>query len=107
MQRLINVLKKSRYCVIFTGAGVSTLSTASGVLRGKNGIYKDKEFNPDKIFMLCSSLVVYPAASLPVYTVEKGNLLIIINDLPTLPDSYAELRYDDLGSCFEYIRNYL
>ena len=243
MEKLINALRKSKYCVVFTGAGVSTLSGIRD-FRGKNGIYKDKEFDSDNIFaidyfyenpsyfyshaknfiynldekepnvihcelarleqmsivktvitqnidmlhqkagsvnvievhgsptvhvclscgieysyetiaeivqtdktpecekcggivkpnitffgemldsgaveksvseaskadlmlVLGSSLVVYPAASFPMYTVEKGNSLIIINDLPTPLDSYAELRYDDLEISFEYIRNHL
>lgn len=60
----------------------------------------------DLMVVLGSSLVVYPAASFPMYTIEKGNSLIIINDMPTPLDSYAELLYDDLESCFKYINKY-
>ena len=61
----------------------------------------------DLMLVLGSSLVVYPAASFPMYAVEKGNKLIIINDLPTPLDSYAELQYNDLERCFEYVREKL
>lgn len=47
MQRLVDLLKNARYCVAFTGAGVSTLSGIRD-FRGKNGIYKDHD--ADKIF---------------------------------------------------------
>jgi len=47
MERLIKAIKKSEYCVVFTGAGVSTLSGIQD-FRGKNGIYKNPD--ADKIF---------------------------------------------------------
>ncbi len=49
MDRLIGVLRKARYCVAFTGAGVSTFSGIRD-FRGKNGLYKD--YDADKIFAL-------------------------------------------------------
>ena len=42
MERLAEALKKSKYCVVFTGAGVSTLSGIRD-FRGKNGIYKEED----------------------------------------------------------------
>lgn len=47
MEKLVNALKKSEYCVVFTGAGVSTLSGIRD-FRGKNGIYKEED--AEKIF---------------------------------------------------------
>ena len=47
MQAFIKELQESQYCVVFTGAGVSTLSGIRD-FRGKNGIYKD--YDADKIF---------------------------------------------------------
>lgn len=43
----IDAICQSNHCVIFTGAGVSTLSGIRD-FRGKNGIYKD--YDADKIF---------------------------------------------------------
>lgn len=47
MQSFIKALQEASYCVVFTGAGVSTLSGIRD-FRGKNGIYK--EYDADKIF---------------------------------------------------------
>ena len=47
MERLIKALKKSEYCVVFTGAGVSTLSGIQD-FRGENGLYKSAD--AEKIF---------------------------------------------------------
>ena len=47
MDRLVNLLKESKYAVALTGAGISTLSGIKD-FRGKDGLYKQK--NADKIF---------------------------------------------------------
>lgn len=57
----------------------------------------------DLILVLGSSLVVQPAASLPLYTKEHGSL-IIVNDMPTPLDEIAEARYDDLERVFTVLR---
>jgi len=57
----------------------------------------------DLILVLGSSLVVHPAASLPLITVENGGHLIIINADPTPLDGHASCRYDDLETCFSHI----
>lgn len=49
MDRLAELLQESDHAVVFTGAGVSTLSGIRD-FRGKNGIYK--EFDPDRIFAI-------------------------------------------------------
>jgi len=49
MDELIAHLKSARHAVVFTGAGVSTLSGIRD-FRGRNGIYK--EFDADRIFAL-------------------------------------------------------
>lgn len=61
----------------------------------------------DLMLILGSSLVVQPAASLPVYTLDCGGQLIIINDMETPLDRYATLRYDSLERVFEYLRQKL
>ncbi|MFP4563661.1 MAG: Sir2 family NAD-dependent protein deacetylase [Spirochaetia bacterium] len=55
------------------------------------------------MIVLGSSLVVQPAASIPLNTVRNGGTLVIVNDSPTPLDSYAELIYRDLGRVFTYI----
>lgn len=51
MKRLINLIKTSKYVVVFTGAGISTLSGIKD-FRGKNGIYKSTSVDAEKIFSL-------------------------------------------------------
>ncbi|MDX9828429.1 MAG: Sir2 family NAD-dependent protein deacetylase, partial [Spirochaetia bacterium] len=46
-EALFDLIQESKYCVAFTGAGVSTLSGIRD-FRGKNGLYKD--LNAEKIF---------------------------------------------------------
>ena len=57
----------------------------------------------DLMLVLGSSLVVHPAASVPLYTVRNGGDLVIINDGETPLDNQAVLRYDDLETCFTAI----
>jgi NAD-dependent deacetylase len=49
MESLFKAIKKSKYCVVFTGAGISTLSGLQD-FRGDNGLYKSVD--ADKIFDL-------------------------------------------------------
>lgn len=55
----------------------------------------------DLLLVLGSSLVVYPAASLPEIALENGSKLVIINEQATHLDGKAELKFDDLGEIFE------
>lgn len=57
----------------------------------------------DALMVLGSSLTVYPAAALPSYTLQHGGRIMIVNDMSTSYDSNATLKYDDLGSVFEYL----
>jgi NAD-dependent deacetylase len=52
----------------------------------------------DLMLILGSTLVVQPAASLPVHTLNHGGKLVIINDMPTPLDAEAELKYDNLAA---------
>ncbi len=51
MEKLVRLIKESKYCVALTGAGVSTLSGIRD-FRGKDGFYKQKGIDADKIFQL-------------------------------------------------------
>lgn len=57
----------------------------------------------DLILALGTSLVVQPAASLPMYCIRKGGTLIIVNDTETPLDTYAYRRYPDLETTFNEI----
>jgi len=57
----------------------------------------------DALMVLGSSLTVYPAAALPSYTLQHGGRIMIVNDMQTSYDTEATLKYDDLGSVFEYL----
>lgn len=54
----------------------------------------------DLMLVLGSSLVVYPAASLPMMTAEANGKIVIVNDQGTYLDSRASLRFTDLESVF-------
>jgi len=61
----------------------------------------------DVLIVIGSSLVVQPAASLPLYTLENDGKLVIVNNMPTPLDRYAHLRYNDLQDVFQYIEKAL
>ncbi|MBN2109930.1 MAG: NAD-dependent deacetylase [Methanosarcinaceae archaeon] len=60
----------------------------------------------DLFVVIGSSLVVHPAASLPLYSVRNNGKLVIVNNMPTPLDEYAVLNYNDLGTFFGYIDSY-
>jgi len=47
--------------------------------------------NADLMLIIGSSLEVYPANQLPIFTLESGGRIIIINSTPTLLDSKADV----------------
>lgn len=57
----------------------------------------------DLMVVIGSSLVVHPAASLPLNTAKHGGRLVIINNMPTPLDNYAYLQYTDLENVFRYL----
>ena len=61
----------------------------------------------DLMLVLGTSLTVYPAASMPQYTLAKGGEIIIINNEPTPLHDMAVLYYDDLGTVFEELKHIL
>lgn len=58
----------------------------------------------DLFLALGTSLLVQPAASLPLYTLKNGSL-IIVNDMATPLDDYAVNRYIDLEEVFKKIED--
>ncbi|MCL2043194.1 MAG: NAD-dependent deacetylase [Treponema sp.] len=61
----------------------------------------------DLMLVLGSSLTVYPAASMPDYTLRNGGKIIIVNNMPTHLDRMAAMRFDELEPVFESIRELL
>jgi NAD-dependent deacetylase len=61
----------------------------------------------DLMLVLGTSLTVYPAASLPEYTLRSGGDLIIVNNMPTHLDRHAAMRFEELGTVFEGLRQML
>ncbi|MDR1100465.1 MAG: NAD-dependent deacetylase [Treponema sp.] len=55
----------------------------------------------DLMLILGTSLTVYPAASLPNYTLQNGGDLIIVNNMATSLDKKAVQHFDDLAEVFE------
>ncbi len=61
----------------------------------------------DLILALGTSLVVQPAASLPLYSLENGGSLVIVNQMETPLDEIASGRYQDLERVFLEIKDSL
>jgi NAD-dependent deacetylase len=55
------------------------------------------------LIVLGSTLVVQPAASIPLYTIKNGGKVVIINNMETSLDRNAYLKYNDLESVFRFI----
>lgn len=53
------------------------------------------------MLVLGSSLVVQPAASIPIETVRNGGRIVIVNNMPTPLDSYAWKLFPDLRAFCE------
>ncbi len=60
----------------------------------------DEARRADLMLVLGSSLAVRPASLLPEYTVNAGGKIVIVNDMPTHLDRYAEMRFTDLAETF-------
>jgi NAD-dependent deacetylase len=58
----------------------------------------------DLMLVLGTSLVVYPAASMPEYTLRSGGRIVIVNNMPTHLDSHAAMRFEELGPVFEELQ---
>jgi NAD-dependent deacetylase len=54
----------------------------------------------DLMLVLGTSLTVYPAASMPQYTLSRGGEIVIVNNMATPLDGRAVLHYEDLGEVF-------
>jgi len=61
----------------------------------------------DLMLVLGTSLTVYPAASMPQYTLSRGGEIIIVNNMPTPLDGRAAMRFDDLGGVFSALNSLL
>jgi NAD-dependent deacetylase len=61
----------------------------------------------DIMLVLGTSLTVYPAASMPQYTLRRGGRIVIVNNMPTPLDGMALLHFDDLGAVFEALNGLL
>ena len=61
----------------------------------------------DLMLVLGTSLTVFPAASMPQYTLQMGGDIVIVNNMETPLDRYALLHYDDLGEVFSGLQEKL
>jgi NAD-dependent deacetylase len=52
------------------------------------------------MLVLGTSLTVYPAASMPDYTLRSGGQVVIVNNMPTPQDSRAIMRFEELEEVF-------
>jgi len=58
----------------------------------------------DLMLVLGTTLVVYPAASMPEYTLRSGGRIVIVNNMPTHLDGQALMHFDELGPVFEELQ---
>ncbi len=84
--------------IIFFGESLDPLSLQQAV---------DECSKADLILALGTSLVVQPAASLPLYSLENGGSLVIVNKMQTPLDEIAAGRYPDLEIVFKEIKDCL
>ena len=63
--------------------------------------------NSDLMLVLGTSLTVFPAASMPQYTLSQSGEIVIVNNMPTPLDGRAVLHFDDLGEVFEGLKQIL
>ena len=67
----------------------------------------DQAQRADLMLVLGTSLTVYPAASIPDYTLRNGGKLVIVNNMPTHLDRHAFMRFDELEPLFTGLRDCL
>jgi len=58
----------------------------------------------DLMLVLGTTLVVYPAAGMPEYTLRSGGNIVIVNNMPTHLDGQAVMHFDELGPVFGELR---
>ena len=63
--------------------------------------------NADLMLVLGTSLTVYPAASMPDYTLRSGGQIVIVNNMPTHLDRHAVMHFDELEPLFKDLRKYV
>jgi len=61
----------------------------------------------DLMLILGTTLEVYPAAGLPLITLENGGEIIIVNNMKTQLDRYCVMRFADLEDVFSELSNLL
>jgi len=66
---------------------------------------QDEASKADLLLVLGSSLLVHPAAELPLYTLRNGGKLVLVNDTETYLDSKASLCLPDLAQAFDYLES--
>jgi len=87
VDKLVNLLKESKYVVALTGAGISTLSGIKD-FRGKDGLYKQK--NADKIFdidwFFKDPSIYYTAAKDFLYNMQDVSPSVVHKELARLEE---------------------
>ena len=84
--------------IVFYGENLNTTT----LMRAENAFSY-----ADLAIVLGSALVVNPAASLPYISARSGKDIVIVNRDKTYIDDYAVLKFNDLGSFFEELNQYL
>jgi len=108
-KNVVDQLKEKRIPLCRCGGVLKPDVTFFGENLQQNAIEKARNLcsKADLILILGSSLVVQPAASLPLYTKRNGGKMIIVNNQPTPLDHIAHSLFSDLGEFFSYTKTHL
>ncbi len=91
-------------CDVCGGVLKPTITFFGEMLDGDAVNRATSEARKADLMLVCgSSLVVHPAASIPLQTCRSGGSLVIVNNMPTPLDQYASIRYTDLEHTFTVI----
>jgi len=92
-------------CVFCEGLLKSATISFGQAMPEKEMMYAEAEaINCDLCIVLGSSLVVYPAASIPLYAKQNGAKYVIINREPTEHDDLADLVvHSEIGALMEEV----
>ena len=100
IKALAELIRQSKHCVVFTGAGVSTLSGIRD-FRGKNGLYRQSGADTEKMFdidvFFKDPSVYYSLAKDFIYNLEEKQPCVVHNVLAALEEKGYDWIKKEMG----------